>query len=102
MPFTAASPADYKMEDFQRFVGEDLEFLASPEPVRLRLDSITPKGGASFLTREGFRLNFSSEKTILLVAGTYQMRVSPTEILIFYLEPVLSVGTRRRYQSVFF
>jgi hypothetical protein len=93
---------DYRIEDFQRFEGEEVEFGAVPEAVKVRLDSVTQLRSPSFLTRPGFSLNFSTDYSVQLLGGIYEMRVSSSEVYSIYVEPVLFVGNRRKYQSVFF
>lgn len=93
---------DYKIEDFERFVGDELLFNATPEPVRVRLDAVVTKVGPAFMTREGFIVDFSTDKSVHLLRGIYEVRASSSEVYSLYIEPVLCAGPRQHYQSIFF
>ena len=96
------------IEDFEPCVGEDFEVDSKPIVVSLRLERLTRhSNGPGFLTRAPFGLIWSTDPSIDMLGGLYSLRIplhrngawGPYPV---YVEPMLGMGARRMYQSVFF
>lgn len=88
---------------FEKYVGEEFEVDSKPVAVRVRLERLVRyEHGPGFLTREPFRLIWSSASNIDMTMGTYRLKLRGWGPHQVYLEPVFLEAERRLYQSVFF
>jgi hypothetical protein len=88
---------------FDRYLGEEFEVDSKPLAVGVRLDRLVKYDkGPGFLTREPFRLIWSTALRIDMALGTYRLRRRGWGPHQVYLEPVGMLDERRLYQSVFF
>lgn len=90
------------IDDFKPHVGEAFAVDATPEPIRILLDKVTPQPGPSWLPREPFSLVFSTPWGTLLAEGSYRMKSPRGDLLEVYVIPTQTLpGPRRYYHSVF-
>ncbi len=90
------------IDDFRPFVGEAFAVHATPEPIGILLDKVTPQPGADWLPREPFSLVFSTPWSTLLVEGAYRMKSPRGDLVEVYIIPTQTMpGPRRLYHAVF-
>jgi hypothetical protein len=92
-----------ELEKLEPCVGEDFYIEAQPAPLAIRLDQVVRlKNGPAFLPRAPFTAIWSTDASISLMLGIYNLRNGAWGPHPIYVEPIHSLGERRTYQSVFF
>jgi hypothetical protein len=92
-----------ELEKFEPRLGEDFFVESEPAPLPIRLERLIPhKNGPGFLPRAPFTAVWSTEASVSLLLGIYNLRGPGWGPHAVYVEPMHFLGERRAYQSVFF
>jgi hypothetical protein len=89
------------VEDFAPLVGALFQVDTDPEPVAIRLESLSRRPRTVLSHRDPFVLLFSSPPGVLLVDGVYLMRCGRFGPHAIALAPTTPEPLARMYQAVF-